>query len=525
MTLKVRFFILFALMLAAMAGGMLVLQGLHKLEEADAVAGAKQDNARLLERVLPLMEYPIQQFAQDYSMWDEMVAFLKTHDPEWARINLDASLATFKLDAIWVITLQGTIHYSVSTNPAQGTPDLTKLLAKLVPLMQQQPIQHFYFRDNNRIYALHTAPIQPSADIDRTTPALGWLIGARELDANFLRTLGDLNNAKVTIQDHAAEPLTTGKTADTTLNRSLHGLEGEPIASLQLVYDPLILAEEFNQHETFLMLGVTGLLIGLTMVCLYLWVLRPFRVITNSLDTNDPTVLHPLLGSTAEMDHVARLIHSHFLHQRALSQTLKDRAHIARDLHDGVIQSIYAAGMGISVAQSLLKSDPGAADEKLLQIRSALNDTIRETRAFIAGLGDDDAQNQSFGETIKSLLETMQSIRRVETICSIDEEAAALLTTSAKAQILQMIREAVSNSLRHSQAHAISVTLGRTTDTISIEITDNGEGFDPAGKKGTGRGLKNLTERAKSMGASAEIHAQPGKGTRVEINLPVKQTP
>ncbi|HLP26297.1 MAG TPA: ATP-binding protein, partial [Acidobacteriota bacterium] len=85
------------------------------------------------------------------------------------------------------------------------------------------------------------------------------------------------------------------------------------------------------------------------------------------------------------------------------------------------------------------------------------------------------------------------------------------------------VRETLSNALRHGRASLISIRLTRGEHgSALLEVTDNGRGFDPVQRMGTGRGLVNLTTRAKEMGATLRIESEEGRGTTVRLHLPPK---
>lgn len=524
--LKPRFIVLLLVALVALAGAMLVLRGIHRREERTASAAIQRDRTAQLGRALPIIETPLRQFATDYSMWDDMVAFMATRDPEWARVNFESGLTNFQLTAVWVVALDGTtIHAAHPTGRSASTvPSLPPELSgpALLRLLTDSPFRNFYFRSGANTYVAQSAPIQPSADSARKTPPQGWLLAARELDPTFLETLSKLAGASVQLTSGASITPATVPRGHVLVMHPLADINGRQIACLSLDYQPWLLTADSNREETVLMLALSLFLIGGTVVCLQIWVLSPFSSITRSLETGNAAHLKPLIQRTTELGHIARLIRIHFAHQKALSETMEDRARLARDLHDGVIQSIYAAGMGVAAAQSMIASDPAAAQTQLASIRNSLNETIREARGFIAGLEAPAFKDELFETAVKSLVESMQWIRSAATTYQINEAAALDLPAAAKAQALQIVREAVSNSLRHGAATELMISLGRSTKGTELVIDDNGCGFDVNARRKGGHGLDNVSERAQSLGGVARISSTRGRGTRVSVRFPPK---
>ncbi|MFT3784045.1 MAG: CHASE4 domain-containing protein [Nibricoccus sp.] len=461
------------------------------------------------------MEYPLNQFATDYSLWDELVEFLKHPTSEWAKINIDASLTSFRLTAAWVTNSTGEVVYGAKEPGVEKMPEYPDTDGTLLAYLKRNHFVSAYHRQKDTVYALRAAPIQPSADIQRSSSPLGWLIAVVEIDPAFLQRIGTLNSTKASLL-HSVDASLHSQTSP-ALVRELRDPAGSLIAVLHLDFASPEQTEESNKSEMALFVIVTLTLITTVILCLHYWVLRPFRSISESLVTGKPELLQPVLTNRTEIGHIARLVRIHFAHHKALSETIEDRAQLARDLHDGVIQSIYAAGMGVAAAQALFKTDPEAAAQQLEQIRKSLNDTIREARGFISGLEARIADDRPFGLAVETLLESMSWIRRTKASVQIDEITARQLPQSTRAQALQMIREAVSNSLRHGKANNLVITIQKKADTIILSVRDDGLGFDTSQKHSSGHGLSNLVERARAAGGSATIESTPGKGTCVSV--------
>jgi signal transduction histidine kinase len=107
----------------------------------------------------------------------------------------------------------------------------------------------------------------------------------------------------------------------------------------------------------------------------------------------------------------------------------------------------------------------------------------------------------------------------VVAIAQVDPQAAAELTGRA-GEVVQLAREALSNVSRHAEAATCRVSLYLEGDGGVLEVDDDGRGFDPTRVTGAGQGLRNLRERAEGLGGRAEIHSNPGQGTRVKITIP-----
>lgn len=209
------------------------------------------------------------------------------------------------------------------------------------------------------------------------------------------------------------------------------------------------------------------------------------------------------------------------LRQRLLAQSLEGKIRLGHDLHDGIIQSLYAVGLTIESARTLLASDPAEADRRLEKCRQGLNGTIRDVRAYITGLGPENLRRIGFAQALDALVAELRADRAVNFDLRIDDEATARLSQEQSIDTLQITREAISNSLRHGRATAVTVRLQHNDGEVGLLVQDNGRGFDPATLAAGGHGLGNMRARAQRLGASVRVESRPDNGTRVVVTLPV----
>ena len=209
------------------------------------------------------------------------------------------------------------------------------------------------------------------------------------------------------------------------------------------------------------------------------------------------------------------------LKQQLLTQALDEKIRLGRDLHDGIIQSLYAVGLTIETVRALVKSNPAEADRRLEQGRSGINDAIREVRAYITGLATENLRRGGFTHALAALLAELKAGREVKFDIQIDPEAAALLTPDQSLQALQIAREAASNALRHGGASLVTVRMHKGDNAVGLLIQDNGKGFNPAETREGGHGLLNMRARAEGLGAKLRVTSLPDEGARILATLPI----
>jgi signal transduction histidine kinase len=204
------------------------------------------------------------------------------------------------------------------------------------------------------------------------------------------------------------------------------------------------------------------------------------------------------------------------LHERLGQLALaEDRERIARDVHDGVIQDLFAVGLGLqgTAARSSdaeLRGQLGSAVGKLDECISALRGVIFDLRHTEVP-GD---QLHEIRELVEELGEPYDAAVRFTAKTSLPQ-----LPDRTAETVLAMIKESVSNALRHSGAGSVDVTLSAAAGVVRISVVDDGSGFD-RDQVVRGMGLSNLERRAAEAGGKLDIDSAPGTGTRLSIEIP-----
>jgi signal transduction histidine kinase len=202
-------------------------------------------------------------------------------------------------------------------------------------------------------------------------------------------------------------------------------------------------------------------------------------------------------------------------------QALEDRERIARELHDGTVQALFTVGLGLQGTASLV-ADPEVV-RRLQTAVEELDRVIRDLRNYIFGLEPGVLADRALGAALEELTSEFQRRSGVVAVCEIDPDAAAALAGDA-GDVVQLVREALSNVGRHAAAATCRVSLtGGEHGVVWLEVDDDGRGFDPATVAGGGRGLGNLRARAARLGGRAEITSTPGQGTTVRVAIPTRR--
>ena len=197
---------------------------------------------------------------------------------------------------------------------------------------------------------------------------------------------------------------------------------------------------------------------------------------------------------------------------------LEERERIAKELHDGIIQSLFAVGMGLQgTALTSTSPDTPARIEKAV---AELDRVIRDLRNYIFGLRPGILADRQLDQALRTLAAEMQTRSSTSVLVDVDETLAADLSPRS-AELVQLTREALSNIARHARASRARVRLARRGARAVLTVEDNGVGFDPNGDS-RGHGLGNMKARAIALGGKLTVSSGRGRGTRLVATFPIQ---
>ncbi|HET9312353.1 MAG TPA: GAF domain-containing sensor histidine kinase [Actinomycetota bacterium] len=198
-------------------------------------------------------------------------------------------------------------------------------------------------------------------------------------------------------------------------------------------------------------------------------------------------------------------------------ELLEERERIAKELHDGVIQALFAVGMGLQ-GTAAMANDAEIA-RRIEHATEEVDRAIRDLRNYIFGLRPGILADRQLDQALQQLALEFQERTDVLTIVEVDPAVSAELASRA-ADVVQLVREALSNVGRHAEATSCRVSLRRSARGAELEIDDDGRGFDPAAPS-SGMGIANLQERAASLDGDLSITSVAGEGTTIRATLPL----
>jgi signal transduction histidine kinase len=193
------------------------------------------------------------------------------------------------------------------------------------------------------------------------------------------------------------------------------------------------------------------------------------------------------------------------------------RAQLQRNLHDAVLQRLYAAALHARRTwQTAGRGESVAAEELGVQV-GELDAAMTELRTFLSGPSHRELTGPELGSALRGLAQAFA--RQAGVTVHLDAEPATLvqLPPEARAQLLPMVREGFSNAWRHGHASEIALAVTGVAGAVLVTVADDGAGFDPTSLAPGGRGLKNLAERAAQSGGTFRVESRTGGPTTLSF--------
>jgi len=200
---------------------------------------------------------------------------------------------------------------------------------------------------------------------------------------------------------------------------------------------------------------------------------------------------------------------------------LEERERIGMDLHDGIIQSIYAVGLTLEHALLLLGEEPGQTRQRINQSIEDLNSTIRDLRAFIMDMRPRQLYEEDLMDGLQRLVNEFRANSLVEAKLSGPSEGLDDLPDAHAIALFHICQEALANIAKHAQAKKVEVAVWTTSDRVLMEIHDDGKGFDTQKVQLTlGHGISNMQTRARNVSGDLELTSEPEEGTTLLVWMP-----
>lgn len=207
------------------------------------------------------------------------------------------------------------------------------------------------------------------------------------------------------------------------------------------------------------------------------------------------------------------------------------RKKLARDLHDGPTQSVAAMAMRLNITRRMMTKDVKSASEEIIKLEELAHRTTKEIRHMLFTLRPLILESQGLTAAVQAMADKMMETFSQKVVVNIDERVTNQLEMGKQGVIFYIIEEAINNARKHATAEAITVSLRQIEPgVLLLVIADNGVGFDVKAitevydkRASSSLGMVNLRERAELVNGLLQIDSTPGKGTKVQVYIPLTE--
>ena len=199
--------------------------------------------------------------------------------------------------------------------------------------------------------------------------------------------------------------------------------------------------------------------------------------------------------------------------EQRLSALLHDRSRIGRELHDTVLQALYAIGLSLAQFHELRRGVPQAGLRACNQAADQLHKLIQDIRRMILSVESDRVDPFRLVSELQALAQTVERVSEVRIHVRVDQAAEDILTDEEARELVTITREALNNCVRHACASRIVISLRHIGPRVQLSICDNGSGFDVEHGSAKGIGFAHMRDRVRKIGGRLNIQSTVGRGT------------
>ncbi|MGE5499655.1 MAG: ATP-binding protein [Syntrophothermus sp.] len=310
---------------------------LFRLSENDKIKGLlneqKKEQAKLLNASFNMTGKNLEALARDYSLWDEMVHFMKTPDKKWAEENIDPGLSTFNANYIWIYSPELSLVYSKGRNMPDSEIELPVKNPRFADLVYREKFSHFFLPVSNGVMEVFCAPVQPSRDTVRQLSPSGYLFTGRLLSRSYLNELDLLTSSKTSLLP--GSPLYESSNDSTIMNHiELYTWDRKLAGTIRSVriFSMINKVEASSNFQFVSIIIFIGLVMVFSSVFLLVTVSNPLRQISHSLQLENPDFISTLQNKKDEFGKLSSLMIKFFTQKEELMDEIAERGRIEEEL-------------------------------------------------------------------------------------------------------------------------------------------------------------------------------------------------
>jgi signal transduction histidine kinase len=206
--------------------------------------------------------------------------------------------------------------------------------------------------------------------------------------------------------------------------------------------------------------------------------------------------------------------------REAEAATTAERRRLARELHDSVSQALFGIALGARTTQELINRDPKRANETIDYMLKLTEGALAEMRALIFELRPESLATEGLLVALQKQTKALCTRHSIDAQFFFDCEEPSI-PVEAKEAIYRVALEATQNTIKHAHASRVEIRLGIRNRHLTLDVKDDGKGFDTNGSFPNNFGLVSMRERASNLGGTVDVHSGPGAGTIVQMRVPM----
>lgn len=191
-----------------------------------------------------------------------------------------------------------------------------------------------------------------------------------------------------------------------------------------------------------------------------------------------------------------------------------ERTRIAQEIHDSLGHTLTALNIQLEVSRKFIERDPQRSFDALELAKQLAGQSLTDVRTAIQSIRQPDFDLK---ESINSLAKQIRETQRLDVLLDVESEN---IPKAISYQLFRIVQECLTNVMKHAEASQVKIALSADSKKIQLNVSDNGKGL-PANLKSQGFGIRGMQERVESMHGSLEINSEPGKGTSLQVSIPL----
>lgn len=208
--------------------------------------------------------------------------------------------------------------------------------------------------------------------------------------------------------------------------------------------------------------------------------------------------------------------------EQVLCQALTERKQLNEDLHDSILQSLFAIGLSLQTGRQVVREEPAETMRLIDHACAQLKLVMGEVRSYIAGLAHDVLQGRDLTKALEALVQSFRDTSSPRIKLDTTRGPIAPVPAQKAVHLLHIAREALSNAVRHANAGHIEITLSEHDRSLRLEVTDDGRGFQATEGLHAGNGLANIRSRVQQLHGTLNLQSAPDGGVRMLVEVPTR---